>query len=183
MDIGTVSVRYAKALLKYSIELQEEDLVYQEMDLLSKVYLNAPQLRQMIENPAISSEGKLDLLQKAVGNDPSKATKSFLNLVVEKRRTTMLQFIANSYVDLYLKHKNITSSRLIVSSEVSENFVDKMRKIVEKNTNSQVVLNVEKDPTIGGGFVLEYGTYRIDASISSQIKNIRKSLMRAAGNS
>ncbi len=183
MDIGTVSVRYAKALLKYAIELHEEDTVYEEMDLLAKVYLSAPQLRQMIENPAISAEEKLEIFRKAVGNTPSKATASFLNLIIEKKRTMMLQFIANSYVDLYLKHKNITSSRLIVSSDVSEDFVDKMRKIVEDNTNSQVELYVEKDPTIGGGFVLEYGTYRIDASISSQIKNIRKSLMRAAGNS
>lgn len=183
MDIGTVSVRYAKALLKYAIELKEEDAVYADMELLCKVYLNAPRLRQMTENPALDSKTKLDIFHKAVGGNPSKATERFFDLVIEKKRTVMMQFIANSYTALYLEFKKITPSRLVVSSEAGEDFVEKMRKIVEANTNGKVEMNVEQDPSIGGGFVLEYGTYRIDASINSQIKNIRKSLMRAAGNS
>lgn len=183
MDIGTVSVRYAKALLKYAIELKEEDTVYKEMCLLSKVYLTTPQLRHTIDNPALSNADKQKILETAVGGNPSKAVVRFFELVADRRRTSMMQFIANSYETLYLSYKNITKGNLVVSSEVSKDFVDKMQKVVENNTNSKVELNVETNPSLGGGFVLEYGTYRIDASISSQIKNIRKSLMRAAGNS
>ena len=64
MDIGIVSVRYAKALLKYALEQKEENIVYNEMDTLSQVYLNTPELRQMIENPLLSNGNKMKILCK-----------------------------------------------------------------------------------------------------------------------
>ena len=58
-----------------------------------------------------------------------------------------------------------------------------MRELVEAKTDSKVEMQVNTDVSLGGGFILEYCTYKIDASIRNQIKNIRKKLMRTAGNS
>ena len=38
MDIGTISIRYARALLKLALELGEEKLVYKEMETIIDVY-------------------------------------------------------------------------------------------------------------------------------------------------
>lgn len=181
MDIGTVSARYAKALLKFAVERKEEDEVYDEMRMLAKVFLIAPKLRQMIENPALSVSDTTALLCKAAGGDVCESTKRFLSLVVAKRRTECIQFIANSYISLYLSLKNIVKSKLTVASEISDEYAGRIRKIVESHTGSKVEMEIDKNPSIGGGFLLEFGTYRIDASVNSQIKNIRKDLMRAAG--
>ena len=183
MDIGTVSVRYAKALLKYAIEQGEEAVVYGEMDILSQVYLKTPKLRQMIENPMLSNEEKLDILCKATGKSPCKTTQRFFSLVICKRRTMIMPFMANSYKSLFLSYKNIVKSRLVVSTDVNAAFVSKIQNFVEAKTSRKVEMQVEKDYSIGGGFDLEYGTYKIDASIRNQIKNVRKKLMRIAGNS
>ena len=102
MDIGIVSVRYAKALLKYALEQKEENIVYNEMDTLSQVYLNTPELRQMIENPLLSNGDKMKILCKATGVNPCETTQNFFSLVIRKRRTTIMPFIANSYKSLYL---------------------------------------------------------------------------------
>lgn len=183
MDIGIVSVRYAKALLKYALEQKEETTVYDEMDTLSQVYLNTPELRQMIENPMLSNEDKMKILCKATGVTPCNTTQRFFTLVINKRRTTIMPFIANSYKSLYLSYKNVVKSRLVVSSNPNNAFVDKMRSLVEAKTGCKVEMQVKTDSSLGGGFILEYGTYKIDASICNQIKNIRKKLMRTAGNS
>ena len=53
MDIGVISVRYARALLKSATDQKLEDKVYQEMMTLAKSYLEVPQLRQTIDNPEI----------------------------------------------------------------------------------------------------------------------------------
>ena len=183
MDIGIVSVRYAKALLKYALEQKEENIVYNEMDTLSQVYLNTPELRQMIENPLLSNGNKMKILCKATGVNPCETTQNFFSLVIRKRRTTIMPCIANSYESLYLSYKNVVKSRLTVSSKPNDAFVDKMRELVEAKTDSKVEMQVNTDVSLGGGFILEYGTYKIDASIRNQIKNIRKKLMRTAGNS
>ena len=39
MDLGLISVRYARALLKAGMETQLEDIVYHEMQTLSKSYI------------------------------------------------------------------------------------------------------------------------------------------------
>lgn len=39
MDIGVISVRYARALLKGSCDAKIEDKVYLEMQLLAKSYM------------------------------------------------------------------------------------------------------------------------------------------------
>ena len=54
MDIGVISVRYARALLKSATDAKIEDAVYTEMQQLAKSYADVPQLRFTIDNPMLS---------------------------------------------------------------------------------------------------------------------------------
>ena len=45
MDIGVMSVRYARALLKCAMETKIEEAVYRDMQALSASYLQVPQLQ------------------------------------------------------------------------------------------------------------------------------------------
>ena len=65
MDIGVISVRYARALLKSASDAKIEDSVYQQMQLLAKSYVEVPQLRHTIDNPMLSKEKKEMLLMTA----------------------------------------------------------------------------------------------------------------------
>ena len=53
MDIGVISVRYARALLKAAIAAQLEDSVSHDMTTLAKSFVDVPQLRQAIDNPML----------------------------------------------------------------------------------------------------------------------------------
>ena len=79
MDIGVISVRYARALLKSATEQQLDDAVYQEMQLLAKSYIDVPQLRQTIDNPMLSKDKKEALLLTAVGGEPTVEVMQALN--------------------------------------------------------------------------------------------------------
>jgi F-type H+-transporting ATPase subunit delta len=48
--------------------------------------------------------------------------------------------------------------------------------MVENLTNSNVEFHSEIDSELIGGFILEYDTYRMDASVKSQLRNILKQL-------
>lgn len=56
MDLGVISVRYARALLKSATELKLEDQVYKEMQTLSRSFLEVPELRFTIDNPMLSKD-------------------------------------------------------------------------------------------------------------------------------
>ena len=86
MDIGVISVRYARALLKSATAQKQDEAVYQEMQLLAKSYIDVPQLRQTIAGPMLSKEKKEELLLTAVGGQPTPLTRAFIQLVLREGR-------------------------------------------------------------------------------------------------
>ena len=179
MDIGVISVRYARALLKSATDAKVEDAVYQQMMLLAKSYITVPQLRHTIDNPMLSKDKKETLLLTACGGDSiSPLTKAFISLILKEDRENMIQFMANSYVTLYRKQKNIIRGRLITAMAVTADTEQKMRQMVESKTQGIVEFESEVNPDIVGGFILEYDTYRMDASVQSKLRDILNTLKK-----
>ena len=176
MDIGVISVRYARALLKSATDAKIEADVYKEMQTLARTYVEVPQLRQTIDNPMLSKDTKQQLLLTAVGEKPCELTKVFISLVLKEDRENVMQFIANSYVTLYRQQKNVIRGRLITAAAVTPATEQKMRQMVESKTNGTVEFETEVNPDIIGGFILEYDTYRMDASVKSKLNSILNSL-------
>lgn len=143
MDIGVISVRYARALLKSATDQKLEEKVYQEMMTIAKSYLEVPQLRQTIDNPMLSKDKKQMLLLTAVGEKPSELTKSFIQLVLKEDRENVMQFMANSYITLFRKQKNVIRGKLTTAARVSAQTEQKMRQMVESKTNGTVEFETE----------------------------------------
>lgn len=178
MDIGIISVRYARALLKAAAVAKIEDTVYQEMAALAKSFIDVPKLRLAIDNPMLPKNKKHELLVAAAGNKVVALTENFITLVLREGRENVIQFMANSYITLYRKHKNIIRGKLITAVAVSKETEMKMRKMVERKTNGDVEFETEINPGIIGGFVLEYDTYRLDASVQSQLRKVLAELKK-----
>lgn len=172
MDIGVISVRYARALLKAATAAKTEDKVCQDMTILAKSFIDVPQLRQAIDNPMLSKDKKRELLSTAAGGGVDSLTASFIALVLKEDRENVIQFMANSYVTLYRKQKNIIRGKLTTAVAVSPATEQKMRQMVEQKTKGTVEFETEVKPDIIGGFILEYDTYRLDASVQSQLRNV-----------
>lgn len=178
MDLGVISVRYARALLKCATGLKLEDQVYKEMQTLSKSFLEVPELRFTIDNPLLSKDKKLKIVATACGDNICELTKKFVELVLNEDREKTLQFMAASYITLYRKQKNIIRGSLTTAAPVSQETEDKMRRMVESKTHGTVEFNTEVDPNIIGGFILEYDTYRMDASVKTKLSNILTQLKK-----
>jgi F-type H+-transporting ATPase subunit delta len=178
MEIGVISVRYARALLKSAAEQGIENQVYQEMQTLSQSYLKVPELRFTIDNPMLEKSKKESLLVTASGGDVSPLTKRFISLVLSEDRESTIHFMAASYITLYRKHNNITRGRLITAVPVTPQIEKRMRAKVESRTNGTVEFQTEVNPEIIGGYILEYDTYRLDASIQNQLRSILAQLSK-----
>ena len=179
MDIGVISVRYARALLRSATDANIEDTVYREMLMLAGSYVEVPQLRQTIDNPMLSKEKKQKLLVTAIGgSSASILAQSFIALVLKEDRENMIQFMANSYVTLYRKQKNVIRGKLTTAVAVSPVMEQKMRQMVESHAKGTVEFETEVTPDIIGGFILEYDTYRMDASVRSKLNNILTQLKK-----
>ncbi|MDE6150557.1 MAG: F0F1 ATP synthase subunit delta [Prevotella sp.] len=176
MDLGVISIRYARALHKSAVQTGCDEDVYNDMVSLTNAYVELPQLRHTIDNPMLQQEKKESLLKAACGAKPAELTIRFLRLVLQEGRETVMQLIAQSYITLYRKQKNIIHGRLITATAVSPTTEQKVRRMVEQRTDGTVEFLTEINPDIIGGFILEYDTYRMDASVKSQLQGILKQL-------
>lgn len=176
MDLGLISVRYARALLKASNMEKLSEQVYADMQTLAAEYVNVPELSVTIANPMLSKKQKEDLLITASGNSSSELTRRFFRLVLKEDRGSIMQFIANSFITLYRKQNNLIRAKLSTAAALSSDSEARLRRLVESKTNGSVEFSTAVDPDIIGGFVLEYDTYRLDASVKSQLKTILSKL-------
>ena len=179
MDIGVISVRYARALLKSATDASLAETLYAEMQRLVQCYLDIPALRQTIDNPMLAKDKKQMLLETAVGGDAaSPLAKSFIALVLKEDRENMIQFMAASYVTLYRQQRNIIRGKLTTAVAVSPQMEQKMRQMVEGKTQGTVEFETQVNPDIIGGFILEYDTFRMDASVKTKLNTILQTLKK-----
>lgn len=105
MDIGIVSMRYAKALIEYAKGTGAEDRVYHELRMLERSFRKHPDLREALDNPILKIKEKIALIcTAAAGNgEVSREFSRFITLVLRNRREYYLQYICLTYLDRSIK--------------------------------------------------------------------------------
>ena len=92
MDIGIVSMRYAKALMEYAKSMGTEDTLYKEFCMLDRSFRKHPDLRMALENPILTIREKFALICTAVVGDAPAGCEfaRFMTLVLKNRRESFL---------------------------------------------------------------------------------------------
>lgn len=173
MNIGLISKRYAKALLEYAQEHKVEEQMYREVMILEYTLRSQDSLQKALANPILSIKDKRKLLLAVVENH-SNEYANLVNLVLKNRRESSLRSIALMYEDLYRQSKNINSGTLITATVADNSLIEKIKSIFGKVKTGFVELETVVDPTIGGGFIFDFDTYRLDASVKTQLNLIKK---------
>ena len=147
MDIGIVSMRYAKALMEYAKSTGTEDRLYAEMRMLSRSFEKHPDLRTALENPVLSVQEKFSLICAA---------------------------ICLSFLDLYRKDRHIGIAKLTTAVPVSREVWERIRNSASHLLHAEMELQTDVDPSIEGGFVFDINDFRLDASIATQLKRVKQ---------
>lgn len=176
MNEGKISKRYARALLRYAVEQGTEDAIYSEMKILASVFQQTAKLRMAMNNPMLKMKVKFDLIKAVLDNKPSDALVRLAQLVLKNRREMYFMHIALSYGDLYREYKNINVGTLVTATPVDSVTIEKMKLLMQQIKPGTLDFEQKVDPKIEGGFVLYIDTYRLDASVVSQLKRIKQQL-------
>jgi F-type H+-transporting ATPase subunit delta len=170
-------MRYARALFGYALEKKNDETLFDEMKRVASAYAAVPAMRSALDNPVLNSDDKLQLIRSAAGGKVSESFGNFARLLLHRKRENHLQTIALVYMDLYRKHRNINAGKLIMAAPVSDEVIAKMKNLLQKQQAGTLEFETTIDPTIEGGFVLFFDTYRLDASVATQLRQIRQQLV------
>jgi F-type H+-transporting ATPase subunit delta len=84
--------------------------------------------------------------------------------------------MAYSYISIYQKEHNVIQSNFIVPVAVDASVIEQMKSLVQRYLDGHVDFNVKIEPSIIGGFILEFDSYRLDASVKSQLQRLKQGL-------
>ena len=166
MNTGMIPSRYAKALYEYAGEKSATERVYGEMQRLA--------LRRALDNPVLTPEQKSGLVYNAAGGDPSDELKRFVKLVLSHKRMQLLHRMALDYMALYRRAHNISTGELQTAVAVDETTEQRLKEWIVSRTHGTVELWTLVRPDILGGFIFEMNSMRLDASVATQLREIRE---------
>jgi F-type H+-transporting ATPase subunit delta len=137
-----------------------------------------PELRTVLRNPQLDPKTKADLLQELVG-DADVLVSNFLRLVAEKGRIGDIEEIAREFERLVAKEERRLNVELTTAYELSDEEAGTILGQIEQASGRKVEATRKVDPNLIGGFVLQAGSMRVDASVRGRLNRLRQELVTA----
>lgn len=182
MDRGMISRRYAEALFMYAKKKDKDKHIYLEARILSQCYRELPALRRVMSNLMLTTTKKLEIINACTEGGFSHEMNHFVRLLILKKREEFLQEICLSYEALFRKANKWHDVLVITAAPLNKETKEKISKKLTSSIHGTVTLHAKVNPALIGGYVILWDTYRLDASLASRLKRIKRRLTDATNN-
>jgi F-type H+-transporting ATPase subunit delta len=166
---------YANALFEAAKEQGRLEVVARELLEFSQAVGQVPELRALLENPELDTQHRSDAL-RAVLADADELVRNFLLLVSEKGRAHELEEIVEEFQRLVAEEEGVLDVELTTAVELSDEEAQRILGRIEQSTDRKLRATRAVDPALIGGFVLQAGSHRVDASVRSRLELLRRQL-------
>lgn len=177
MKSTKAATRYATALLELAIENNKIDSVLGDMNYLLSANAETQDFQALLKSPIIKADKKIAIF--AVVFDQFEAiTKSFIELVTNNGRENLLVEIAEAFDAQVKKFKGIVPITIVTATTLNSDTKDNILAKVKGLVSGTLEVTEKIDPSIIGGFVVKMDGRQIDASVSSQLNDLKQRLTR-----
>jgi len=174
MSETRAAIRYAKAMLSFAQDKQNEDVIFDDMSLVIATVDQTVALKQLLSSPVVKSDVKQNILTKIFGEATNEATASLIRLLIKNKRLSILDEVAKQYIVLYdqLKGKEVAvvTSAIPLTEALKAQVLAKVTEI----TGKKAMIKNTIDPSIIGGFILRIGDVQYDASIANKLSALKQ---------
>ena len=175
MSNARLAGRYAKSILDLAIEQGQLEAVYADMKYIQAVCNASSEFVNLLRSPIIKADQKNSIINAVTKDKVSLLTNSFTVLIVKKGRESDLPEIATAFVEQYNALKDIHKVTLTTAVEVSAELQHAIaQKVKTAHSFASVELASKVDPSLIGGFVLEFDNNLVDASVVRDLRDIKK---------
>lgn len=172
-----VASRYAKSIFELALENNSSDKIQNDMVLIADTFENSKELLNLVKNPIIHASKKSEIFKSIFNGKIEAMSLAFIELIIKNSREVILPQITISYQELYKKHNNIVDviiiSAIPLTSEVKNKILSKLK--IKYQGTLEIIEKI--DTSILGGFIVKIDGKQIDASVSSQLTNLKNVLL------
>ncbi len=166
---------YANALFEAAKEKGRLDVVREELQEFLQAFNQISELRALLANPEIDTRERTQALREILA-DADELVRNFLLLVTEKGRARELPGIVQEFETLVAREEGILDVELTTAVELSEEESRGILDRIEGVSERKLRATRKVDPRLIGGFVLQAGSHRVDASVRARLERLRRQM-------
>lgn len=178
MNESKIPVRYAKALFLTGKEKKILKTLAGDIIILSEFFEKTPDVIPWLRSPAITGQEKKDFFKEAFKDRVSETTIRFIDLVITMKRERYFMRIFRNFLQLYKDDAGIKTLILTTATEVDKVNAQRLSLMFEHKDKQRNELVTRVKPSIIGGFMLQIDDMLYDASVSTELNQLKKELTR-----
>ena len=171
-----VARRYAKGLVELAIETRELPKLFADMIIVQEVAHGSPHFIEALSDERIRLSKRIEATKRIIEElKLMKFTSNAILLLMQKGRIALLPYIAKSVLKNVRMRKQLTVAQAQVADRAEADEVGaRIEKVLSDVLGMTVECEVNVDPTLMGGFLIEVGDARFDASIKGRLTRMKE---------
>ena len=173
----SVARRYAAALLDVSRKQNTLDAAQAEIKQVAAKVAETGALRALLAQPLVTEDRKKQIVQRELGSAVSPQTLAFVNLLIDKRRITLLPEVAAEFERMVREVKNIAFATATSAVPLSPEQLVALERSLETRTGMDIELKTDVDPSLMGGVLVRIGDTVLDGTVKGSLERLREQLL------
>jgi len=166
--------RYATSLLSLATEQNCLNEVYEDIMLIDALVKDSRDFDVFLKSPIIKVKQKIKVINILLSGKVNTLTEKFIELLIKNNREFYLKNVVDSFLTLYDVKKGIKTAYITSAKPLSKENFSKLEQITKLIKSDSVKIVQKVDESLIGGFVLNVDDYQIDASIGSQLNELKR---------
>jgi F-type H+-transporting ATPase subunit delta len=177
MKDHVVAQKYAHALFAEAQAKNELLACQQGLEEFIRVARLRGSLNQILAHPMISADEKKRMIHSALGEYATPLLERFLYLLIKKQRLDLLFVVGQEFQAEVDRFQNIQSLRVRSAFPMSDLQQKELQVKLEAWLKSKVRMDVQVEPQLIGGLVIQTRDFVLDQSLKGQLKKLEKQLV------
>jgi F-type H+-transporting ATPase subunit delta len=169
---------YAQALFEAAVEKNRVDKVREDLGDFVAAVDAVPELEALLTNPEIDSAQRRAALE-GILEGADELVRNFVLLAAEKHRAHEIREIFREFERLVAQQERRLEVELTTAVELTDAEAQSIVSQIETAAGRTVDATRSVDPALVGGFVLQAGSFRVDASVRGRLERLRHELARS----
>jgi len=170
---------YAQSLLELAQQDGQVEVLADEMADLLPLVSAGGELDQLLTNPAIGADERKQIVERVFEGKVSDLLYRFLQVVARKGRLGHLAQIASGYLQAVSKDRGEVEVEAYVAAPMDAATASSVAEKIGASLGKKVTMRQHVDESLIGGLKIRIGDKLIDASVSSQLNQMKRRMMQS----
>jgi F-type H+-transporting ATPase subunit delta len=179
-DVGARRIArvYAEALLNAAEKGDQVQAVFEEYDsLLNDVFKANPEFEVALSSAAMGRTAREKIIRQSFENRTSPLFYNFLRVLNEHERLDLLRGIYSTLRELHDERARRIRVQVSTAVPLQDAQRSRLQGELREALSLEPVLEERVDPNILGGMRVRVGDFQFDATVATELDNIRKDIL------